>query len=84
MIIYVLYYISDLIERCNIKISSPTRKTYFTADNIMQFDTRIEPADALRIAEAISEEAIFVTLEEKLVANNELQKKFNVKIKLPY
>jgi len=50
----------------------------------MQFDTRIEPADALRIAEAISEEAIFVTLEEKLVANNELQKKFNVKIKLPY
>ena len=50
----------------------------------MKFDIHMEPADALRIAEALTEDAIFVTLNQKLIENEPLQKKFNVKIKLPY
>ena len=76
--------ISDIIEQNSITISSPTRHTYTIVDEILKFDMRIEPADALRIAEALTEDAIFVTLDQKLIANDRLQKKFNVKIKLPY
>lgn len=76
--------IGDIIEQCSILISSPTRATYSAADDILKFDPRMEPADALRIAEAITEEAIFVTIDQKLIENVRLQEKFNVKIKLPY
>ena len=49
----------------------------------MDFDSLIEPADALRVAEAITSKAIFITTDEKLVDNKSLQKKFDIKIKFP-
>ena len=76
--------ITDIIEQNALVISSPTRETYAIADSIVKFDTRIDPADALRIAETVTEEAIFITLDKKLIENTLLQEKLNVRIKPPY
>ena len=76
--------ISDIIEQNSIAISSPARNTYTIANEILAFDQWIQPADALRIAEAITEGAIFVTIDKKLIENIRLQEKFNVTIKQPY
>lgn len=71
-----------LLKAKKINFSSPNKDAYENAIKIINFDTRIEHADALRYAEAIQSGAeMFVTLESTLSENKKLQTHFGVKIK---
>jgi predicted nucleic acid-binding protein len=76
--------ILDLIQTASITFTSPTKETYKIVNRIIHFDTHIEAADALRIAEAKTEDVALITLDKKLIENIRLQEKFNITIKAPY
>ncbi|HLC74977.1 MAG TPA: hypothetical protein VJH88_03920 [Candidatus Nanoarchaeia archaeon] len=76
-------FVCDLIRKCNISFNSPDHETYRIATTIKEFDTLIEPADALRVSEALTSGATLITLDRKLIDNQRLQEHFNIKIKGP-
>lgn len=78
-----LVKILDSIKTCDITINSPQKEAYQLAVDIMSFDSHIEPADALRLAEASQEQARLVTLDRKLVDNQKLMQEFNLNIAMP-
>ena len=76
--------INDLLSKDGFTINSPNRDTFKKADEILEFDYAIEPQDALRIAEAITNTAQLITLDNKLLSNKVLQNQFNVTIRASY
>lgn len=76
--------ICDLLAECSITFSTPEKETYAYAGEIMNFDSIIQAADALRVAEAITSGAILITIDRKLVENKRLETEFKIKIKEPY
>ena len=73
--VMAFHKINDIIK--NIEISSPQFVDYILALELRRVYYKIEPADALHLAMAISNKAsIFATLGEKELANNERVKEF--------
>lgn len=61
-----------LLKKLEIEFNSPKAGAYRIALQILEKDSRIEPGDALRVAEAIEANAVFITIDEKLLSNKEL------------
>lgn len=76
--------IYDLLRECHINFSAPSFEAYAGAKLIGDSDTIIKAADALRVAEAITNSAILVTIDKQLIENKTLQKRFSVTIRAPY
>lgn len=76
--------ICDLLAECLISFSTPSLETYKLATKILEFDHLIQPADALRVAEAITAGAALITIDQKLVTNERLENEFGIRIKEPY
>ncbi len=76
--------ICDLLAECSITFSTPEKKTYVVAVQVMNFDALIQAADALRVAEAVTSGAALITIDQKLVENKRLEAEFTLKIKEPY
>ncbi len=69
----------QLFSSFAIEFNSPKEGAYRLALQIIEKDSRIDPGDALRVAEAMEANAVFITIDEKLLSSKELAK-FGAKI----
>lgn len=82
---YAFTEIVMLMQQTGMRFNAPQREAYTLGCKIMAHDARIEPQDAMRIAEAIESGADrLITLEKDLVDNEALQKAFEIKIEYPW
>lgn len=70
----------DLIHRSRLDINSPNREAYSIALEVLENDYRIDPSDALRVAEAVVADAVLVTIDQKLLSSGYLKKRQDVKV----
>lgn len=80
----ILRQMNDLIDECKLVINGPSAESCMKAVEIMEFDTRIDPGDALRLAEAsASGQERFVTIDKHLLENKQLENIVGIKIVSP-
>jgi predicted nucleic acid-binding protein len=72
--------LAEFIRRAEIEFSSPDRRAYETALEILENDYRITPADALAVVESIKAKAVFVTLDRTLLSSHYLRERRDVKV----
>jgi predicted nucleic acid-binding protein len=73
----------SFLDRARVDINSPGKTAYETAVRILERDRRVERADALRVAEAMEEGAVLVTLDSDLLDNRVLREEFGAVIIAP-
>jgi len=77
-------FFDKLVGRRKMEFIGADFEVYKKIDEIKEVSYKIEPLDALHLAIAINNKAgVFVTLDEKLLHNREIESKFNIKILHP-
>ncbi len=77
-------FFDSLIKRRKTMFATGDFNAYDLTAKIKNIETRIEPSDALHLAIAIQHKAnVFVTLDEKIIHNRDLEKEFGIKILHP-
>lgn len=81
---YMLDFIDKISKKTRCEYSSLKYENFHIVDRIKELDSRVEDMDAVHLANCIQDKGIvFVTLDEKLIGNRNLEKESNMKISHP-
>lgn len=78
-------FFDGLVKRRKISFAVPKKTTFQIAEKVKELENRIGATDVLNLSIAIDESIkVFVTLDEDMLHNKQLEKEFGIEIKAPY
>ena len=78
-------FFDGLVKKRKINFTTPKKTTFQTAEKVKELENRIGATDVLNLSIAIDEGInVFVTLDDDMLHNKQLENEFNIEIKAPY